>query len=117
DTPNLNAALPTGTLAQALQLKAPRRDLWVNGELDYAPTPTQTLRFAYAHSGRSSDNLGVGGYDEPERAYATDSRMDAVRVQQAGPIGRRAFLRSRVQLVWFDTGTRSATEAPTIRVL
>src|SRR5206468_2765513 len=61
-------------------------------------------------------NLGVGGYDEPERAYSTENRVHTVRVQHFGPIGRRAFWRSRVQLISFDATSQSATEVPTIRV-
>src|SRR5438045_6125238 len=38
DTPNLNAILPTGTRAESLQLKTPRDNLFVNGQMDYAIT-------------------------------------------------------------------------------
>src|SRR5438094_569802 len=44
DTPNLNAVLPTGTQAHALSLKAPRDNLFVNGQMDYSVTLDQTLR-------------------------------------------------------------------------
>src|ERR1051326_1802877 len=71
DTPNLNAALPGGTLAHALDLKAPRDNMFVNAQLDYAVTLDQTLRFGYNLSRVANDNLGVGGYDEPDRAFAT----------------------------------------------
>src|SRR5438067_92173 len=45
DTPSLNAAVPGGTLAHALSLKAPRGNQFVSGQLDYAVTLDQTLRF------------------------------------------------------------------------
>jgi hypothetical protein len=116
DTPNLNAALPTGPRAIALNIKAPRDNLYVNGFMDYALTLDQTLRFAYNLSRVTNDNLGVGGFDEPDRAYSTEFRSHNVRVQQFGPLGRRAFLRSRVQVVWTDNDNQSAIEAPTIHV-
>jgi hypothetical protein len=47
ETPNLNAALPTGTLSRALGVKSPRDNLFVNGQLDYALTLDQTLRFGF----------------------------------------------------------------------
>src|SRR5437763_10617238 len=75
ETPNLNAALPGGTLARALSLKAPRDNLFVNGQMDYALTLDQTLRFGYNLSRTTNDNLGVGGYDEPERAYSNDNQV------------------------------------------
>ena len=68
DTPNLNAALPNGTQAVALGLKTPRDNLYVNGQMDYALTLDQTLRVAYNLTRVTNNNLGVGGYDEPERA-------------------------------------------------
>ena len=117
DTPNLNAALSNGTQSVALGLKAPSDNLYVNGQVDYALTLDQTLRVAYNLTRITNDNLGAGGYDEADRAYSTQSSVHNVRVQHFGPLGRRMFLRSRLQLFWSDANTRSATEAPTIRVL
>ena len=57
DTPNLNAVLPTGTLAESLKLKTPRENLFVNGQLDYALTLDQTLRFGYNLSSFTNENL------------------------------------------------------------
>jgi hypothetical protein len=117
DTPNLNVALPTGTISRALNLKSPRDNIFVNGQLDYALSLDQTLRFGYNANHFASENAGVGGYDEPERAYSTHNTSQAARVQHFGPVRRRAFSRSRVQLSWTDSGSTSVTEAPTIRVL
>jgi len=116
DTPNLNAILPTGTRAESLKLKTPRDNLFVNGQMDYAITLDQTLRFAYNLSRFTNENLGVGGYDEPERAYASENSTHNIRAQHFGPLGRRAFWRSRLQMFIADNTTASSTEAPTIRV-
>jgi hypothetical protein len=116
DTPNLNAILPTGTRAESLKLKTPRDNLFVNGQMDYAITLDQTLRFAYNLTRFTNENLGVGGYDEPERAYSNENRTHNIRAQHFGPLGRRAFWRSRVQMFIADTESVSATQAPTIRV-
>jgi hypothetical protein len=117
ETPNLNAALPTGTLSHALGVKSPRDNLFMNGQLDYALTLDQTLRFGYNQSRFATDTLGIGGYDEPERAFSTSNVSQNVRVQHFGPLGRRAFSRTRVQVIWSDSDSQSAIEAPTIRVL
>jgi hypothetical protein len=116
DTPNLNVARPGGTIAEALKLKSQRGNLFVNGQMDYALTLDQTLRFGYNLNRFTSDNIGVGGFDEAERAFSTDNTQHNVRVQHYGPIGRRAFSRSRVQLFLADSDSRSATNAATIRV-
>ncbi len=116
DTPNLNAVLPTGTRAESLKLKTPRENLFVNGQMDYAITLDQTLRFAYNLNRFTNENLGVGGYDEPERAYSNENRTHNIRAQHFGPLGRRAFWRSRVQMFIADSESVSATQVPTIRV-
>jgi hypothetical protein len=116
DTPNLNVALPTGTVSQALPIRAPRDNVFVNGQMDYALTLDQTLRFGYNLSRFNNHNMGVGGYDQIERAYSTDNDVQNIRIQHFGPVGRRAFSRSRLQLFVSDTKTRSATQAETIRV-
>ena len=117
DTPNLNAAVPAGTISRALTLKAPRQNLFVNGTLDYAVTLDQTLRFGYNLTHVANDNLGVGGYSGPDRAYSNDNEVNTFRVQHFGPLGRRAFTRSRIQLIQSDSSSASAVEAPTIQVL
>jgi hypothetical protein len=61
-------------------------------------------------------NLGIGGYDEIERAYHTDEKSHFVRIQEAGPLGRRFFVNTRVQLNWIDNDSESLLEAATIRV-
>src|SRR5499427_2586085 len=70
ETPNLNAALPTGTVSQALTLRAPAKFGFFNGLLDYAITKDQTLRLSYTEQDNSTDNVGVGAYDLPERAFS-----------------------------------------------
>jgi hypothetical protein len=69
ETPNLNAALPTGTVSQALALRTPTKSGYVNGLLDYALTKNQTLRLSFTEQDNGSDNLGVGAFDLPEPAF------------------------------------------------
>jgi hypothetical protein len=117
DTPNLNSVTPTGTIARASNVRAPRDNLFVNGMLDYAVTLDQTLRVGYNLTRVANENLGVGGYNGPARAYSTDSDVNTIRVQHFGPIGRRAFSRSRIQVIQSDSSSRSSVEAPAIQVL
>jgi hypothetical protein len=116
DTPNLNVALPEGTRSEALPIKAPRKNLFVNGQMDYALTLDQTLRFGYNLSRFTNHNLGVGGFDQIERGYSTENTTQNARIQHFGPVGRRAFSRTRLQLFVADSNNQSATEAVTIRV-
>src|SRR4029078_3664978 len=100
-----------------LPLKAPRENVFMNGQVDYAVTLDQTLRFGYTLNRFSTENQGVGGYDEAERAYSSENQSHTIRVHHCGPAGRRAFTRSRVQFGWTDSDAHSVTEARTIRVL
>src|SRR5262249_45630330 len=115
-TPNLHVALPNGTGSEALPIKAPRDNLFVNGQMDYALTLDQTVRFAYNLTRFTNNNQGVGGYDQIERAYSTENETHNIRLQHFGPLGRRAFWRTRLQFFIADSDTVSATRAPTIRV-
>jgi hypothetical protein len=65
---------------------------------------------------RFNAGLNLGAFDEEDRAYATRSHTNTMRVQHVGPLGRRAFTRTRLQVVWRDCDSASAFETPTIRV-
>ncbi len=117
DTPNLNAALLTGTRSEALAIRRPREQMSVNANLDHALTKDQTLRLNFNRNGFSNRNLGIGNYDLPERAYETESSTYSFRAQHVGPLGRRFFTNSRLQISWNQSETQSSLEAPTIRVL
>lgn len=116
ETPNLNVALTSGTVSKPLPIRSPRDNVTVFGQVDYALTLDQTLRFGFNTNINNNRNQGIGLFDEIERAYSTESDNGSVRVQQIGPLGRRGFLRTRVQVSWSDSNAISATEAPTIRV-
>ena len=59
----------------------------------------------------------MGGYDLPERAYSTNTTDNQFRVTENGPLGRRFFSESRLQVHWADTSSQSLVQAPTVRVL
>jgi len=116
DTPNLNVALPNQSRSEALHLQTHRDGVGVNALFDFAITPDQTLRLSYFGNRYTNSNLGVGAYDLPERAFGTRDVNNNVRIQEAGPLGRRFFTNTRVQLQWNQSQTHSVLEAPTIRV-
>jgi hypothetical protein len=116
DTPLINAATTTGTRAEVLPLRTPRDNINVAAQVDYALTLDQTLRFAFQMNRNTAGNLGIGAYDEEQRAYSTENRSNNLRIQHITPVGRRAFSRSRLQFTWSDSDSRSRVEQPTIRV-
>ena len=115
ETPNLNAALPSGTVSQALSLRTPNKFGFINALLDYAPTKNQTLRFSYTEQDNTSDNVGIGAYDLPERAFSNRFANRSFRVQEVGPIGfllhlfapkgeTTGFLKILMAIVFFAVG-------------
>jgi hypothetical protein len=115
-TPNLNAALPTGASTQVLNLRQPNNFVNVNALVDYALTKDQTLRFGYSQVSNTSSNLGIGAYDLEERAFSNYFSNYTFRALEAGPIGRRSFINTRMSVTWSDFGSRSTVEVPTIIV-
>jgi hypothetical protein len=114
--PNLNAVLPTGPVAQALNLRQTNNQVTVYGLIDTTITTNQVLRIGISQNSYTADNLGIGAYDLPERSYSNEATSYGVRVQHAGPIGRRAFVNSRVAVSRGSLDITSATDAPTIIV-
>ena len=51
--------------------------------------------------------LGVGGYDLIERGYATEDDNNTLRIQEAGPLGRRFFINTRASINWADSSSRT----------
>jgi hypothetical protein len=115
DTTNLLAAVPDGTLAQAVEQPTDR--LMLNARFDQAVSDDHTLRFSFQRSAVENRNQGVGGFDLLERGYRTESTEHTFRVSENGPVGRRMFSESRLQVRRASTETASAFEAPVIRVL
>ena len=81
DTPNLNAALANGTQALALGLRSPRDNLFVNGQVDYALTLDQTLRFAYNLRDSPTATSASAATTKPERAYSNENNVHNLRGQ------------------------------------
>lgn len=115
-TPLLNAALTSGTRAEALSVRTPSHYKSGSGSLDWAVTKDQIIRLGYNGYSSESRNLGIGTYDLAERGYATSNGSYQFRVQEVGPLGRRFFMNHRLYVVRQTSSTRSSIEAPTIRV-
>jgi hypothetical protein len=117
ETPVFYLKQPDGSLVNSLGPRRPSDNVFVFGLFDYAITRDQTLRLNYSRNQSKSRNLGIGGYDREERGYSNEDRGNTLRIQEAGPLGRRFFINTRASIGWSDTATRSAFEGPTIQVL
>jgi len=117
DTPAVYVALPDGShRSELLDLRRPTSDWSVYGLVDYAVTRDQTLRLSYDYGHTIQDNLGVGGSDLKERAYSTTAQDHEFRAQLVGPLGRRTFANTRVQIQAADSSAVSVVAARTVVV-
>ena len=115
DTTPMLVALPGQTRAGLVS--QPTERLNFSGRFDQAVRKDHMLRVSFARNGADRSNLGVGAYDLPERAYATSTAESVLRISENGPIGRRFFSESRLQLRQTSSASTSAVEQPTVRVL
>ena len=115
DSANIYAAGPDGTVSSNVRRPSDRVNF--NGRIDHALTKAHTLRLTFQRNADDQKNLGVGGYDLTERAYARSSDDRLLRLAESGPISRNVFGESRVQLHWLSNSVDSAYELPTVSVL
>ena len=105
-TPNLYAVAPDGSTYTDTRLRQPRDSFNVNGRLDHAITKDHAVRVSVDFDTSNTDNLGVGGYNLFSRAYEASSTNTMIRMSENGPIGRRMFTESRLQLRFTDSAQR-----------
>lgn len=117
DTPYFYYYTPDGTLVNTLAPRRPRDSMFVFGLFDYAITRDQTLRINVSQERFTSKNIGVGGWDVLERGYSSEDRSHAIRIQEAGPLGRRFFINTRASLNWSRSQSHSLFDGPTIYVI
>jgi hypothetical protein len=115
-SPNLLAVLPDRTTL-ARPLRRPTEDATVGVRADYAFHPDHSLRISYDRRSSETRNLGIGGFNLESRAYETTSDSSMLRLAESGPVGRRMYTDSRLQLVWSSSDSRSEVEIPTARVV
>jgi hypothetical protein len=117
DTPNSSIARGDSAQVATLKYTTPRNNGYMFGSFDYAVTRDQTLRMTYNQSDATAKNLGIGGFNEVERAYSNANHYHTFRLQEAGPVGRRFFTNTRLNVGWTNSDSHSVVEAPTIRVI
>lgn len=113
-TPQINANSPTGQARKGnLDIRTPTTNANVSGLMNYALTKDQTIRFGFNGGESNRRNMGVGQFDDIERAYSTESTNWGMRFQEVGPIGRRFVTNTRFMMNVSKSDTRSVFEGPT----
>ena len=117
NTPNSSIARSTGKQIGTLNYRIPQEGFSTYTSFDWAITRDQTLRFSFNRYQFVTKNQGIGGFEEPERAFTNKNYSNTFRAQEVGPLGRRFFVNTRVNIGWTDSDRAAALEAPTVRVL
>ena len=115
DSASIFAAGPDGTVNSNVRRPSDRVNF--NGRIDHALTKAHTLRATFQRNVDDQSNLGVGGFDLTERAYARNTDDRILRLAESGPLSKNVFAESRVQLRWQSSRADSAYELPTVSVL
>ncbi len=115
DSVALLAALPTGTLADAV--RRPLRTLNLAARVEHMLNKTHALRGEYQCNAKRQSNLGVGGFDLYERAFSSNSTEHILRLADSGTLGKKLFNEFRFQSRWQAVALDSLSNAPTIQVL
>jgi hypothetical protein len=111
DTKTILAATPNGQLNDLIF--RPWRRLNLAARLEHALTKTHTLRSEYQRNTNRRNNLGVGDFDLPERAYSTDATENIFRIADSGAISKKLFNELRFQTRWNSTNIDSLYNSPT----
>jgi hypothetical protein len=115
-SPNLLAVLADGTtLAQSLRRPTEMTNFGLR--VDYALNADHSLRVSFDRNDREVRNQGIGGFNLLDRAFTSNNTNNVIRIAEGGPVGRRMYSESRLQLSWGSSANVAAIEAPAIRVI
>lgn len=115
DSKTIVAALPTGSLSALAP--APSRSLNLSARVEHALTKYHTLRVEYQRNAFLRNDLGVGNFDLPERAFSDQFAENLLRVSDSGPLGKRLVNELRFQARREQHDTRAANDSPAVMVL
>lgn len=112
---NIVAALPSGAVGGAADsnFSATYFDTNVTHNL----TKNLPVKIRYIFSESHYENLGVGGFNLPERAFLMRSRSHELRFSESGYIARRFLNEFRVQYKNESSRTIPRSESPSVIVL
>jgi hypothetical protein len=115
DSRPIVAVTPNGPVEGVVRRPQSRAN--VSAGVQHTLSPTHSARIEYQHRDTEQENLGVGDYDLPERAYTRTNTRQLVRLGSSGTIGNRVFNELRLQVLRQDWTSTPEIEAPAIRVL
>ncbi len=116
---NVFAVLADGTShgTRFAGLYAQPQDRWnLSARIDHVYKKDHALRLSFDRTSSEQRNLGIGDVNLVERGYSSTAATNMVRLSENGPLGRRFFTESRLQVRWSDTSYASNSEAVALQV-
>jgi len=115
DSAYIYAAVPARPVSGAVRRPSDRLNF--NLRVDHALNKAHSLRGSFQRNDNDLQNLGVGNYDLPARAFDRVSNESVLRLSESGPLARLWFAESRLQIRRTGSDNISTTQLPTVRVL
>lgn len=115
NTETITARLPDGDFENSVRTST--NNFTFDGRLNYQPTKFQTINLSYFFNKGDSTNLGIGGFDLPERTFGLESDENRFRYSQVGNLGEKYYNEFRFQFSSETSDTVSVNNQPAIVVL
>ena len=115
DSKTIVAALPSGAFSALAPV--PARLFNLSARLEHVLTKYHTLRVEYQRNASAQNNLGVGDFDLPERAFSSHQVENLLRLSDTGPFYKLFVNEVRLQIRWQDHKLQPANLDPAIQVL
>lgn len=115
DSKTVVAALPEGRFDDVTL--RPSRRLNLSARIEHSLDKTHALRFEYQRNAGRQDNLGVGDFDLPDRAYTLDQSEHILRLSESGVFAKRFLNEFRAQARLTERDTQALSDAPAVQVL
>jgi hypothetical protein len=115
DAQTINAATPDGAVRD--QIRRPNDVVNANIRVEHALGTGNAIRAEYSRRSQDRQNMGVGDFDLLERAYATESSTDTLRLRNTRLIGKKVFSELKFEFRQTRTENTSFSDLPTLRVL
>ena len=111
----INAQAPSGAPVTGLA-EVPGAAMNFNARVEHLMGPASQLQLEYSRRENDRSNLGVGDFDLPERAYATDNSTDTFRLRATTVVAKKLFSELRFSVIDSTLSTTSSSTLPTVRV-
>jgi hypothetical protein len=115
DSRTIVAQSPTAGTVNGLAV-SPTDAVNFTARMEHLMGGSAQLRAEYSRRQNERSNLGVGDFDLPERAYATDMNTDTFRLRSTNVIGKKVFSELRFEFNNQTNLTVPGSVQPTIRV-